>query len=86
MNGGSLDSVIQVFDGEICQYEEHPENCIEAANTWWPVISNIIFSNAAAGKVCTALSGGACEAQKYVIYLRTPKICLFMHVPYTVNI
>ena len=67
MNGGSLDSVIQVFDGEICRYEEHPEHCIEAANTWWPVISKIIFSHAAAGEVCTALSGGSCEAQKYVI-------------------
>ena len=67
MNGGSLDSVIQVFDGEICRYEEHPENCIEAANTWWPVISKIIFSNAAARKVCSSISGGTCEARKYVI-------------------
>merc|ERR1719162_567581 len=64
LNGGSLDSVIQTFDGEICRYEEHPEHCIETVNTWWPVISKIIFSNAASRKVCTTISGGACEARK----------------------
>ena len=75
LNGGSLDSVIQTFDGEICRYEEHPEHCIETLNTWWPVISKIIFSNAAARKVCTAISGGACEAQKYVIFpINSPNV------------
>ena len=67
LNGGSLDSVIQTFDGEICRYEEIPEHCIQTVNTWWPVISKIIFSDAAARKVCTVLSEGACEAQKYVV-------------------
>jgi len=64
LNGGSLDSIIQLFDREICQKEEHPGACIEGVNTWWPVIAKIIYNDAAARKVCTALSQGACEAKK----------------------
>ena len=67
MNGGSLDSIISLFDHEICRHENHPGACVEAVNTWWPVIAKIIYNDAAARKVCTALSQGACEAQKYVV-------------------
>ena len=67
MNGGSLDSIINLFDHEICRYEEHPGICVEVVNTWWPVIAKIIYNDAAARKVCTAISQGACEAQKYVV-------------------
>jgi hypothetical protein len=67
LNGGSLDSIIQLFDREICQKEEHPGACVEGVNTWWPVIAKIIYNDAAARKVCTALSQGECEAQKYVV-------------------
>merc|ERR550534_1976935 len=34
LNGGSLDSIIQLFDREICQKEEHPGACVEGVNTW----------------------------------------------------
>ena len=67
LNGGSLDSIINLFDHEICRYEEHPGVCVEVVNTWWPVIAKIIYNDAAARKVCTAISQGACEAQKYVV-------------------
>ena len=64
LNGGSLDSIIGLFDREICRYEHEPAACIEAANTWWPVIAKMIYSEEAARKVCTVLSEGACEARK----------------------
>merc|ERR1712226_35529 len=64
LNGGSLDSIISLFDHEVCRHEHHPGACVELVNTWWPVIAKIIYNDAAARKVCTALSQGECEAQK----------------------
>jgi hypothetical protein len=69
LNGGSLDSIISLFDHEVCRHEHHPGACVELVNTWWPVIAKIIYNDAAARKVCTALSQGECEAQKYVVLL-----------------
>ena len=66
LNGGSLDSIISLFDQEICRHENHPGACIELVNTWWPVIAKIIYNEGAARKVCAALSEGACEAKRYL--------------------
>merc|ERR1712062_209194 len=64
LNGGSLDSIINLFDQEICRHENHPGDCVELVNTWWPVIAKIIYNEGAARKVCAALSEGACEAKR----------------------
>merc|ERR1712141_279487 len=61
LSGGSLDSIIGLMDYEICRHEDHPQQCIEMVNTWWPVISKLIYNDEAARKVCVALSEGACE-------------------------
>merc|ERR1711936_933918 len=62
-----------MFDQEICRHEHHPAECVEAVNTWWPVIAKLIYNEEAARKVCAALSEEGVQA--IVLFLEGEAFC-----------
>ena len=49
--------------GKVCDTLDDPKGCKTGVQKWWPQISNIIFTDAAADPICKQLS--ACYAFKY---------------------
>ena len=62
--GPSIDSIIGVLDSAVCKQDEHPGDCIEVPNTWWPVIAKLIYNPTAAGIVCEDITDGECKPER----------------------